>query len=360
MKNVKVGIIGSSGKVGKIASKMLKDKYYIIGGQRKVNKKNYCDKTIYVDVYNDESLREFCDRCDVILNCAGPSYIIGDKVALATLANNVMYVDAFGGNTLEDKLEPVKNKGIFVISAGCNPGLSGVIARFLIDKFSNLNKISIFFGGQEKGSRNACADIILSSLNGYGIPESSIENFNVIKNYSNNIGYKEMNLQGINEPVQVQSYLTKEMIRFSKRFNVPTVESFQIIPDIKSQSLFKDGCMKIALCKDLKSDMWNIIDKIVDQNNTLNKTKNKWTAIHGKVEEEGYEITIKAYDSSVISGYVAALVVENIIENKYENGVYWPFEILNPKVTIEALKKNNVIDIFENLENKKLCEEGMI
>lgn len=183
MASTRVGIIGGYGRVGLESVKHLLDTTaynIIIGGRNKrigeatVESMGPKVSSQVVDVHNQHSLDSFCRRCDIVINCAGPSRCILDKVALSSLREGVHYVDAAGDDplydSLADKNEAIKQKGLtFVISAGMYPGLSGVFPAYVAaSQFDSVDSFEIYFaGGGDTFTFSSAYDFVCSIQEGY-------------------------------------------------------------------------------------------------------------------------------------------------------------------------------------------------
>ncbi len=183
MANTRVGIIGGYGRVGQEAAKCLlytTDYNIIIGGRNNKIAEATAESmgprfsSQVVDVYNQHSLDSFCRRCDIVINCAGPSRRILDKVALSALREGVHYVDAAGDDPLYDSLasknEAIKKKKLtFVISAGMYPGLSGVFPAYVAaNRFDSVDSLEIYFAGGDTFTFSAAYDYVCSIQEDYG------------------------------------------------------------------------------------------------------------------------------------------------------------------------------------------------
>lgn len=98
------------------------------------------------------SLENFCSGCDIVINCAGPTYKIGDRIAVVANRNGSDYVDIFGGGYLEYQLykECIEGKNYKIFAAGSMPGFSGIALKWLISKFDIIQKIKVYEGSFEK------------------------------------------------------------------------------------------------------------------------------------------------------------------------------------------------------------------
>jgi len=58
---------------------------------------------VRVDVFNDASLDEFCGRCSIVVNCAGPVKVLEDRVARAAFRWRCHYLDAAGMALIKER-----------------------------------------------------------------------------------------------------------------------------------------------------------------------------------------------------------------------------------------------------------------
>jgi hypothetical protein len=177
MKNLVIGIVGAGGKTGVVvARELLKiTNCDVIVAGRDREKLEELARSLglrasseYVDVNLPETLDALCQKCNIIINCAGPCNVVLDKVANAALKNNCHYIDVGGYDLLMELLaakhEQIKNQGLlFCVCAGWIPGLSGIFPRFVNLKASELFKVDsveIYYGGRDKWSLTAGKDMI--------------------------------------------------------------------------------------------------------------------------------------------------------------------------------------------------------
>lgn len=172
-----IGILGATGVVGHAAVQTIlsSTKHQIVLGGRNPGKLNELLAAgegrvdcLGVDVFNKEQLHHFCSRCDVVINCAGPSKQIVDRVAIACLEHAVHYVDVSGDEhlyreLLSKKQEIEQKELLFVIAAGVYPGLSEVFPAYVAENhLDEVDLLELFFAGQGGFSLNAAYDIVCS------------------------------------------------------------------------------------------------------------------------------------------------------------------------------------------------------
>ena len=377
MKNKVVGILGYGGAIGKTALNLLKDKYIIRGGQRSLpenidNDENFT--VMQVNVYDEESLKNFCKGCDVVLNCAGPSYKIKDRVAKCAIKNGADYVDLFGADALENQIisKGYDKEGTSIISAGNFPGLSGILLMWLAkEHFDSVDKMTIYSGGMEKSTKSACADVLLSSINNFGNPGCLYKNGEIIKNanpYSDKVF-----IPGFKNEVYIQDFINIETIKCAEKLNVKEAQYLNII----NNSAVKDGmgnaCSKLIL-DNSEENLNAIISKVNDLINMSIAGNELWYSMviemEGLVNNEKVtkRLILKSNNSYELSGITAACAVERLLEEDLEKKVYWPLEVLDGNKVIEKLRQSQCVKTFEVVditvneadEDSGEVEEGML
>jgi short subunit dehydrogenase-like uncharacterized protein len=119
------------------------------------------------DVRDEASLLRFCQGCDVVVNCAGPSRHVLDAVARAALAVRVDYVDVGGDETLVSLLADVDAAALgwrCVLSAGFLPGLSALLPRVLAGSFDVTDSLLVYVGVRDCFSPSAAEDYLAGML----------------------------------------------------------------------------------------------------------------------------------------------------------------------------------------------------
>jgi hypothetical protein len=121
------------------------------------------------DVFDAASLAAFCERADVVVNCAGPYTRVLDRVARAAHAAGAHYVDPGGDAAVHRRLEPLgpeiaATSRSFVLNAGLIEGGTGLIAWYASAvaeaAFDEVSSLDVYFGDLEEYSQAACEDIL--------------------------------------------------------------------------------------------------------------------------------------------------------------------------------------------------------
>lgn len=368
----KIGIIGHNGAVGQAAVRYLKDKYPLRCGSRSVHKESsQLDKFIeymQVDIYDQIGLETFCTGCTIVLNCAGPSYSIIDRVAQAAKKVGAHYVDAFGADLLEKKFMQQELTNIMILSAGSYPGLSGILPRLLAQEgFEQIDKVIAYAGGEETYSKGAAADIMLSSIHGFGTANAFYKDEKI----SRDIAQTEkinVTINGEEKAVYAQRYITNETIRLAKKLYIAEAHWHNIYPNKAVFSLLQQACIQLAM-RNTPEHLHQIVDDLMEKLTVFPVRQTWYTLVIEMVGKyRGRLIRRQAQllcqNSFTISGIICALSVEAIIEGIIqENGVYWACDILNPSNVMRVLHEQCVIEDFiitSKTENHVDLEEGIL
>ena len=122
------GVIGGYGATGSVVVSELRKRCgeeVLIGGRDAA-------KGVRVDVLDAVSLDDFCRRCSIVINCAGPVKALRDRVAQSAFRNRCHYVDLAGLALVKEAMLPhspeMTGLGLScVISAGWMPGITELL-----------------------------------------------------------------------------------------------------------------------------------------------------------------------------------------------------------------------------------------
>jgi len=125
------------------------------------------------DVLDAASLAAFCERANVVVNCAGPYTRVLDRVARAAHAAGAHYVDPGGAAETYRRLEPLAPEiaaasRSFVLGAGLIEGGTGLIGWYASAvaeaAFDEVSSLDLYFGDLEEWSRAASEDILADAF----------------------------------------------------------------------------------------------------------------------------------------------------------------------------------------------------
>jgi saccharopine dehydrogenase (NAD+, L-lysine forming) len=122
-----------------------------------------------LDVFDSAALDEFCSRCSIVINCAGPLRTLGDRVAQACFRQRCHYIDVASLSVVRDGIDrhsrEIAEQGLsFVLSAGWSPGLTELIPAFAhaqaMARMDRLESLTAYFGDAGGWSVNALRDAV--------------------------------------------------------------------------------------------------------------------------------------------------------------------------------------------------------
>lgn len=175
-RTVTFGIVGGYGATGRmVASELLKssDGEVLIGGRDVARGKavaaefNGRVSATHLNILDANSLDDFCNRCSIIVNCAGPVLELQDRVAQAAFRGRCHYIDPAGMSFVKERMLPhnreMEDLGLsFVVSAGWNPGLSELLPVYADAqasvKMDTIESLSVYQADSGEWSMSALRD----------------------------------------------------------------------------------------------------------------------------------------------------------------------------------------------------------
>lgn len=362
MNDGKIGIIGFSGMVGKAAYTALKRKYQIRCGQRHCPSEFQEESNVEfqkVNIFAEESLRDFCRGCDVIINCAGSSYQVGDIIANICNQLKIPYVDAFGINLIENGLKEVQNS--CVLGAGCFPGLSGILPLWVHDKYFDISeKMWLVSGGEEKYSFGACADMLLSSIHGFGWNGKYYLNDAIVEEAQENI--IEIVLKNeFPKGYVFNPYMNLETKSVAQKLRLKEAHWYNAVANKDLLGILQKSCVDLIKNEPLEE----VVKRMIHYSNREEQVL-PWYIMAIVMEgikdniKQRVKIVIQSRGSYEISGNISAIIAEEILKGSIQPGVKWTWEVLNPKITMEKLIKNQTIEMYSFIDSFDELEEGIV
>lgn len=351
----RVGILGGTGEIGKRTVNILKNEYSLMASYytRYRESEENC-VFVKIDISNSEEIRQFCEQCDIIVNCAGASYLNGEKVARIAADLRIPYVDPSGEAFLEEKISDIENNNIFVLSGGYFPGMSGLLMRHICEAFDKPEKICGLSVSEETPSQSAIEDFILTNLSGFGVALSCYDNGKIKKDESEifeiirNKGYK------------FQNYLTVETERIAREYCLQKANWYNSSFGDKIIRKLQEAVIKLKSGGDGYKEIVREVIKIFGENV---KSNEQFTYI--KIEGQGItgnrRIAKKAEMtsgcSSEISAIIAAYAVKSVLASNLNNGIYYAMDIINSDTLIEDLSGLNARLTICEVEERRLEDE---
>ena len=172
-----IGVAGATGSVGRLVVAelvRLGAGPLRLGGRRSEELRRIAApladaEQVSLELNDPESTARFCCGVDVVVNCAGPSYVILDRLALAAREAHASYVDVSGDEPVYERLQrEAPTAFTAVLSAGLLPGLSGLVPRWMAQGLDGVESLTTYIGGLERSSPSSATDMILSMESDHG------------------------------------------------------------------------------------------------------------------------------------------------------------------------------------------------
>ena len=177
-RTVTFGVVGGYGATGRaVVSELWKscDGEILVGGRDLAKGKALAAEfdsrvsAAHLDILNVHSLDDFCSRCSIIVNCAGPVLALQDRVAQAAFRQHCHYIDPAGMSFVKERMLPhsreIEDLGLsFVVSAGWMPGISEVVSVYAhaqaARQMDTVDSVAVYYGDSGEWSVNALRDAV--------------------------------------------------------------------------------------------------------------------------------------------------------------------------------------------------------
>ena len=341
-----IGILGYRGAVGQYVLNCLKDKYQIKCGQRSESiKKEKGIKYVKVDILNKSELESFCRDCNVVINCAGPSYYLSKEIAKVVKERNIGYVDVFGIDVFETLKE--SKTSTIILGAGSLPGLSGMIPAWMKNKMDsdNIEKIKIYAGGNEDITTAACVDYLLSIFRGFGKSDVYYSEGKVSRSKKESVILPEV----FPYNSMVFEYLTEEMMLSASKNKVQELHWYNVQIQNSYKNIMNEAFLQV-LKNSEKDNIFQVAEKVKDKILKDTESTEKWYRIwieavnDGRKDNYGFQCD----NSSIISGKIAAICAEKLYDCSNNPGIYWPFEVLNSEQVLKTLISEGILNVIQS------------
>lgn len=334
----KIGILGANGTIGLLLQKLLLKENLnvevILGGRNLEISKNQKK----VDVFNSESLKEFVEQVDLLINCAGPTFLITEKILKVVVPLGKDYIDAFGWMK-HNIMEGISSR--IVLNNGCVPGMLGILVRYMISE--DIDDVKVWTGGRETGGKGALGDILLSSINGYGKSGYFINNFEIVK--EEKVIDSKYKIENMPEEVYVQRFLSNEIQKLAECFKLKNISEYKVFPDKIIPNYILEGCARCIKEKGNDVRIYNaIFSDILEKIQVQNKSKRNWFALNIEALGRNHrkQLFLRATDSSCITARMLVYTLKKLLNTDLPIGLYWPFEFVEGESFIPELKKDGI------------------
>jgi hypothetical protein len=350
-----IGLLGAKGAVGQAAVeelRALKVGELRLGARHPADTPNSANMT-FVDLDDDSSLARFCADCRVVVNCAGPSHRILDRVAVAALSAGADYVDAAGDDPVHDLLagwtSPAGERTA-IVSAGMMPGLSALIPRWIAGHdFDHLDRLTAYVGGLDRFTFAAAGDYLASLSNGYGTSLAAWQHGQRVTCALEPL--RDVHVPFFTGPVTAHPYLSVETERLARALSINEVSWYNVF--VEGQALAAVNRLQASLHSgaDLASAARELV--AASELDVAGRTPYQLLLFQLDGQAQGStrtrSVMLRASDSYRLTGCITAHATAALLAGEISAGVHYAADVLNPQTVVEHLQGRSGVALLEEI-----------
>jgi hypothetical protein len=296
----------------------------------------------------------------VVLNCAGPSHHVGDRVAAAALTAGAGYVDPGGDEPLHASLVRTSDPGRpsrAVLSAGMMPGLSAIVPRWMAQQsFERTAGLTAFVRLRNRFTPAAAADYLLSEQRGYG---ESLAGWQHGARRSHALEpLIQIELPYFQTRVNAYPYLSREADRLAATLGLSDLRWYHLFDDHRIVSLVARLQQRLAGGEDVAAAA-DVLVREVDL-----ELFGREPSIEMVFELTGEDRTgagprtvrFRATDTYESSGALAALAADALLSGQVPPGVHFAADVLDASSVVARIREAPAIGVVERLD--AVVEQG--
>lgn len=363
------GIIGGYGATGRVVVSELSkscDGEMLIGGRDLAKGAALAAQlgsrvsAAHLDVLDARSLHDFCSRCSIIVNCAGPVTVLQDRVAQAAFRSRSHYIDIAGMSFVKERMLPhgreIADLGLsFVVSAGWMPGISELLPIYADAqaraKMDSIESLTVYFGDSGEWSSNALRDV-LWYIRQLGLPSPGYFRKGEWARAKMSAAFRKVNLGNPVGPGRFFMFSTPELNEIGRRLNDCDVSIYSYLSGVRTAL----ATTLIALLPIPEGLGVRMVRNMFRRNRL---PVDGFVVVQVLGRSQGHRLTLTVqiiYEERRdywINGLVPTIVARMISEGKWvQPGVHFLAEAVDPIVFMAELRKAGV----EQTENFKPSE----
>ena len=365
-----IGVLGASGDVGLASAQALLTlgvNELRLGGRDAV-KGAHCVQVLQqqwpqarlqwvaADFTDARALAAFARGCDVLLNCAGPSWRVEARAAHAALQADAHYVDAAG----HMHLDPAQWRGrCAVLGAGLQPGLTGLLPRWLAEQaFTQVRSLTSYFGLRDHFTAVAADDFLQGAVDGSSEPLAAWHNGRCSRALRRQ---RQVSVPCFPGQVHLLPYLNLEGERLAMQLNLEVGQWFNVITDgyvlkalDQAHGLPRADAVQ-RLCQASRLDLSGQAPFV-----TL------LLQLDGVYHEQALtrSLVLSGAGNAALTGAMAAATVISVVEGEIRSGCHAAAEALPHAASLERLLRTSAIRtlnlLHSPLDQLHAAEEGCL
>ncbi|QLG95459.1 saccharopine dehydrogenase NADP-binding domain-containing protein [Pseudomonas yamanorum] len=365
-----IAVLGASGDVGLASAQALLSlgmSNLRLGGRNPVNGAHCLAQLrqqwpeahlqwLPVDFNDAPALAAFARGCDVLLNCAGPSWQLQDHAAQAALKADAHYVDAAG----DISLDPTQWRGrCAVLGAGLQPGLTGLLPRWLAEQaFSRVLALTSYFGLRDQFTAVAADDFLQGAADGSSEPLAAWQNGRCSRALRRR---RDVELPCFHGQVHLLPYLNQEGERLAMDLNLDLGQWFNVI---------SDGYVLKALDQAHGLPRADAVQRLCTASQLDLSGQVPFVTLLLQLDGlfDGQPLTrslvVSGAGNAALTGAMAAATVISVLEGEIGAGCHYAAQALPPAISLARLQRTSAIRAMNllhgPLEQLHSAEEGCL
>lgn len=309
-----------------------------------------------VDFNDGPALAAFARSCDVLLNCAGPSWRVEERAAHAALHADAHYVDAAGPT----HLDPAQWRGrCAVLGAGLQPGLTGLLPRWLAEQaFTQVRGLTSYFGVRDHFTAVAADDFLQGAVDGSSEPLAAWHNGRRSRALRRQ---REVSVPCFPGQVHLLPYLNLEGERLAMDLNLEAGQWFNVITD---------GYVLRALDQAHGLPRADAVQRLCDASRLDMSGQAPFVTLLLQLDGRHHDqaltrsLVLSGAGNAALTGAMAAITVVSVVEGEIRAGCHEAAQALPPAASLERLLRTSAIRalnlLHSPLDQLHAAEEGCL
>lgn len=309
----------------------------------------------------------FCEGCTVVLNCAGPSYLVLDTLARAALAADAGYVDVSGDEPVHRLLGGTDGTGTAVLSAGMLPGLSALLPRWMAAELDTVDSLSCYVGGLERCSPASATDMILSMHTGdgedYGHALAGWRHGRVEQRVLR--PGKDVEVPFLPDRVSTYPFFGGESARLADRIGATTMDFWNVFVGDRLVHAFT----RLRARPPAREDLDAAVAELTRAAELDLSGRRPYYALVFEMtgEVDGDQVVrtaaLRTADAYALIASVSTLAVRAVVEGRLGAGIHYAAEVLDPGWTVAELRRSPgvaTLELVQRAASRPVIEEGVL
>ncbi|MBE1587054.1 saccharopine dehydrogenase NADP-binding domain-containing protein [Nonomuraea angiospora] len=338
-----IGVLGGYGAVGGTVARLLAAHQGLrVGGRDGAAARRFVEAELgghgeawQVDALDAAELARFCAGCRIVVNCAGPSYLLLDRVARAAFAAGADYVDAAGDAAAFAQPAGSGTQGrTAVLSAGMLPGLTGLVPRHLA-ALASLDaglRLDVYTGGLDRLTPAAAGDFLLAGQEERGAALAAWRDGARVARALTPV--HDVQLPYFPGPVTAYPYLSAEAERVAGELGLAQARWYNVITG--------DGVLAAASAAGQAADLTRAAELELAGRTPYYVLLFQLSGPHGT-----RTLALRTHDSYALTAAVAAHAAMAVLRGEVAAGLHHADAVLDPARVLADLEPVAKIEITE-------------